>query len=176
MLVAAHLAGVAGTPDGDDAERHLRPETLTLAFGNRPGPLGQRHAVPVDKSRRQVHTPWVGALPKRLNIPDARGTGAYLRVTRHPDERKVVLSHWRDDVCVASTPVELNELPALIGVLADALGDAAAEPDRDLVGSSTTPSRRSKLRNRLRPALAKVVDLRVRRPLPHEQRDRRTSL
>ena len=62
--------------------------------------------------------------PRRLSIPDARGQGATLRVTKHPEQRKIVLSHWRDGVCVASTPVELTEVPALIGVLADALGDA----------------------------------------------------
>ena len=50
--------------------------------------------------------------PRSLTIPDARGSGAYLRVTRHPEQRKVVISHWRDDVCVASTPVELVEVPS----------------------------------------------------------------
>ena len=52
----------------------------------------------------------VGGHPNRLHIPDARGQGASLRVTRHPDQRKVVLSHWRDGVCVASTPIELSEV------------------------------------------------------------------
>ena len=68
----------------------------------------------------------MGANPKSLNIPDARGNQACLRVTRHPAERKIVVSHWRQGLCVASTPVDLSDVPALIGVLATALGDAAA--------------------------------------------------
>jgi hypothetical protein len=69
----------------------------------------------------------VGGHPKSVTIPDSRGNGASLRVTRHPAQRKIVLSHWRDGICVASTPIELGEVPAFIGVLADALGDAVAE-------------------------------------------------
>jgi hypothetical protein len=98
--------------------------------------------------------------PQRLSIPDARGEGASLRVTRHPEQRKIVLSHWRGGLCVASTPVELSEVPALIGVLADALGDAIAPPAHEV-----TPGRRPSLlesvRAWLRPRLASVVELRV---------------
>jgi hypothetical protein len=97
--------------------------------------------------------------PNRLSIPDARGDGATLRVTRHPKQRKIVLSHWRDGVCVASTPVELHEVPALIGVLADALGDAIdAMPTPD---TSSRPSPIEALRDWLRPKLAQVTELRV---------------
>jgi hypothetical protein len=103
--------------------------------------------------------------PQRLSIPDARGEGASLRVTRHPEQRKIVLSHWRGGLCVASTPVELSEVPALIGVLADALGDAIAAPAHE----TADPGRRSSLlksvRSWLRPKLASVVELRlVREP------------
>jgi hypothetical protein len=52
---------------------------------------------------------------RSLSIPDARGQEVHLRVTRHPEQRKVVLSHWRDGLCVSSTPVEVGEVPALIG-------------------------------------------------------------
>jgi hypothetical protein len=97
---------------------------------------------------------------RSLSVPDARGPGAYLRVTRHPEQRKVVLSHWRDGLCVASTPVEVCEVPALIGVLADALGDAV---------EATAPSPRARrgagrllagLNDWLRPRLAQVAELR----------------
>jgi hypothetical protein len=92
-------------------------------------------------------------------VPDARGQGASLRVTGHPEQRKVVLSHWRDGLCVASTPVELSEVSALIGVLADALGDAidAAAP------APVAPRRRAPIAavlRWLRPTPAQVVDLR----------------
>jgi hypothetical protein len=69
----------------------------------------------------------VGGNPKTLTIPDARGNGASFRVTRHPAQKKIVLSQWRDGVCVASTPIELSEVPALIGIFADALGEAVVE-------------------------------------------------
>jgi hypothetical protein len=96
-----------------------------------------------------------------LTIPDARGQGATLRVTRHPEQRKVVLSHWRDDVCVASTPIELAEVSGLIGVLADALGDAIDTT----VPAAVTPQRRltvmGVVRNWIRPKLAQVTELRL---------------
>jgi hypothetical protein len=58
-------------------------------------------------------------------VPDVRDELRYLRVTWHPDRRLVVLSHWRDDVCLASTPIELSEVSRLIGLLVSALEDAA---------------------------------------------------
>jgi len=99
-----------------------------------------------------MHTLRVGVLPNRLNIPDTRGSGAYLRVTRHPD-------HWRDSICAASTPVDISELPSLIGLLAEALGDAVVMPGPASRSRPTKPSAWSKLRDRIRPALAKVVEI-----------------
>jgi hypothetical protein len=108
----------------------------------------------------------VGGHPNRLNIPDARGQGASLQVTRHPEQRKVVLSHWRDGVCVASTPIELTEVSELIGVLADALGDAvngSAKPP-----STARPSIFETIRTWFRPKLAQITELRiVRNPESH---------
>jgi hypothetical protein len=109
----------------------------------------------------------MGANPNRLNIPDARGHGASLRVTRHPEQRKIVLSHWRDGVCVASTPIELSEVSGLIGVLADALGDALD----DSAPRAATPAARlsvsATIRNWFRPKLAQITELRlVRNPEP----------
>ena len=101
----------------------------------------------------------MSAVPNRLNIPDTRGHGASLRVTRHADQRRVVLSHWRDGVCVASTPIDLSEVPPLIGLLAEALGDAVATSDSHSVDP---PARRlpwTKIRDFFRPTLAKVIDL-----------------
>jgi hypothetical protein len=99
--------------------------------------------------------------PRRLSIPDARGQSATLRVTKHPEQRKVVLSHWRDGVCVASTPVELGEVPGLISVLADALGDAL---DASPTHYATPPSKASLfsvVRSWLRPRLAQITELRL---------------
>ena len=97
--------------------------------------------------------------PRSLTIPDARGSGAYLRVTRHPEQRKVVISHWRDDVCVASTPVELVEVPSLIGVLADVIGDVvrSSDPSPGITGDTRFLAR---IKAWLRPRLAHVIELR----------------
>ena len=108
--------------------------------------------------------------PRRLSIPDARGHGATLRVTKHPEQRKIVLSHWRDGVCVASTPVELSEVPALIGVLADALGDAIDTPTESSMVPPPKASLLSVVRRWLRPRLAQITELRlVRDPSKDEQ-------
>ena len=99
------------------------------------------------------------ASPNRLAIPDSRGSGASLRVTKHADQRKIVLSHWRDGVCVASTPIDLSEVPALIGLLAEALGEATARPDSGTATEIHRDSVWSKVRSMFRPTLAKVLDL-----------------
>ncbi len=108
----------------------------------------------------------MGALPLRVNIPDVRGSGGSLRITWHPDKRTVVVSHWRGSVCVASTPVEVSELPGLIGILAEALGEAATMSDVPSPERPAAPSVRTRLKNLLRPPLAKVVDLSVTRGKP----------
>jgi hypothetical protein len=81
-------------------------------------------------------------------------------VTRHPEQRKVVISHWRDEVCVASTPIEMGELPALIGVLADALGDAVRSGDSSPADASLDTRLLDRIKRWLRPRLAQIVDLR----------------
>jgi hypothetical protein len=80
----------------------------------------------------------------------------------------VVLSHWRDGVCVASTPVDIEELPGLIGVLVGALGDAAAGSDPP-ASMNPPPSTWSNLRSRFRPTLATVVHLPLVRDLRWEK-------
>jgi len=100
--------------------------------------------------------------PRSLVIHDARAHGAYLRVTRHPEARKVVVSHWRDDVCVASTPVEMGEIPALIGVLADALGDAVRSSD-PVLHREHDAGFLARFRRWWRPRLAQIVELAPRR-------------
>lgn len=97
----------------------------------------------------------MGASPKRLVVADARGQGGSLRITRHPEQHKVVLSQWRDGVCVATTPIDFSELPAIISTLAEALGDVAT-----CVPPQPVDSKRgvlSRLRTRFRPKLAKVM-------------------
>ncbi len=87
-------------------------------------------------------------------------------MTRHPEQRKVVLSHWRDGLCVASTPVEITEVPALIGLLADAMGDAIEGTART-TRTSRAPGGAARLFEQvtdwLRPRLAQVAELRLTR-------------
>ena len=77
-----------------------------------------------------------------------------------------MLSHWRDGLCVASTPVEIAEVPALIGILADAMGDAIEGTART-TRTSRAPGRAARLLEQvtswLRPRLAQVAELRLPR-------------
>jgi hypothetical protein len=111
----------------------------------------------------------MGGHPHRLTIPDARGSGANLRVTRHPEQGKIVLSHWREGVCVASTPIELREVSALIGVLADSLGDAIASTAAPALAAASRPSLLATLRNWLHPKLAQITELRLVREVPDQE-------
>jgi hypothetical protein len=81
-----------------------------------------------------------------------------------------VLSHWRDGVCVASTPIELSEVPALIGVLADALGEAIDGNGHPSLESGSMSSPLSRIRLWLRPKLARVTELRLVREVMEEKR------
>jgi hypothetical protein len=103
----------------------------------------------------------------RVFVPDARNELRYLRVTWHPDRRLVVLSHWRDDVCLASTPIDLTQVSKLIGLLVGALEDAAVgiarvASDAVEVGSGTGGGWPARWRAWMRPRLAQVVPLRRR--------------
>jgi hypothetical protein len=83
-----------------------------------------------------------------------------LRVTRQQGQRKVVFSHWRDGRCVASTPIELGEIPGLIGVLVDALGVAQEVGSRPSIVPPQRPRVVSALQRWIHPRLAQVTELR----------------
>jgi hypothetical protein len=61
---------------------------------------------------------------RRTIVSDPWGDGRCLRVAWHPEQSVVVLSHWHEDVCVATSTVALADLPRLMALLADAVGDA----------------------------------------------------
>ena len=97
-----------------------------------------------------------------IAIPDARDRGASLRVTRHPEQHKVVLSHWRDRICVASTPIELGEVPALIGILVESLAErreVASELPAE-AGVVRFGAVLSLFRQWLRPRLIQIAEIR----------------
>ena len=55
---------------------------------------------------------------------DARGDARLLRVSWHAESDLVVLSLWRDNVCAGTFRLTVDEVPALIELLAGGLGRA----------------------------------------------------
>lgn len=141
-----------------------------LAFG---GPRDGRWCPPcgppspLDKAASSSDNRSVGKVAgKHLWIADARGSGAGLRVTWHADRQTLVLSHWRDDACVASTRVDLTEVPKLITMLVEALGQAALTTRPD---GQERPERRSviaTIRRRFGSKAAPVTELHPAKPQP----------
>lgn len=67
-------------------------------------------------------------MPQRALVEDVREDGAFLRVTWHDASNRFVVSHWRDNVCVAATQLDPAGAAPVIGVLADGLARAAQAP------------------------------------------------
>jgi hypothetical protein len=61
---------------------------------------------------------------ERALIEDARRDGGMVRVTWHERDRLFVISHWRDNVCVAASRVDVHDAGPMIGVLVDGLSSA----------------------------------------------------
>lgn len=57
---------------------------------------------------------------------DARGADRALRVSWHTESDLVVLSMWRENVCVGSFRLTIEEVPDLIAFLSAGLGSAYA--------------------------------------------------
>jgi hypothetical protein len=57
---------------------------------------------------------------------DARGDDRALRVSWHYDTDLVVLSLWRENVCIASFRLTVDEVPDLIAMLRSGLDTAYA--------------------------------------------------
>jgi hypothetical protein len=100
---------------------------------------------------------------RRLFLPDVRSPHRYLRVTWHKETSTVVLSHWQGEVCVASTPVTLDDATRLIGLIVGALKDDAVKPAETPAPPSLPRGLINRLRERIRPQLAEVVRI-------HDQR------
>jgi hypothetical protein len=84
----------------------------------------------------------------------------------------VVFSQWREGVCVATTPVELTDIPAVIGVLVEALEDAArgvSPKEAAPTAQSVREDIQELLRDWLRPRVASITALTPRsKPLTGE--------
>ncbi|WP_010145919.1 hypothetical protein [Serinicoccus profundi] len=57
-------------------------------------------------------------------FPDLRGDGRLLRATWHQERQVVVLSLWRDNVCVSTFRLAADEVPDLIALLRHGLDEA----------------------------------------------------
>lgn len=64
--------------------------------------------------------PSMTSVPRRELFTDDRGTG--LRVTWHPEGQFVVLSIWRDDVCIATFRLAMADAAELATFLVGHLG------------------------------------------------------
>jgi len=84
--------------------------------------------VVLDSANRRPHTSTMAAPSSVVEVTDPRDNHRRLRVSWHPERRELIVSHWRDNVCVATTPVGVREIAGLIGLLARALQDAAITP------------------------------------------------
>jgi hypothetical protein len=125
----------------------------------------------VDKGIPEVHTASMGGEAARLQIPDRRDAGRHLRVSCHPTRQLVVFSHWRDGVCVATTPVELAEIPTVIAVLVKALAEAARRPTAEAStpgAASLAHDVREVLTSWIRSRLATISVLKPRSPYRHD--------
>jgi hypothetical protein len=113
----------------------------------------------------------------RTYVRNSRSDDEYLRVTWHPGASTIVLSHWTDQICTASTPIALADAPVLIELLVAALADAATVRGAEAPAPPPEPTTRAKrawsrLRSRVRPQLAQIVPLRTGRQSRQRARTR----
>ena len=72
-------------------------------------------------------------------FPDLRGDGRSLRATWHQEQQVVVLSLWRNNVCVSTFRLSADEVPDLIGLLRQGL-DEAYDDARERIERLERPS------------------------------------
>jgi hypothetical protein len=89
----------------------------------------------MDDRRRQAQDAAMdGVAPLPVNgvvCLDQRDAGRTLRVSWHHELGAVVLSIWRDNLCVATSQVNTHDVPALVNALVAGLAGAPAEQARD---------------------------------------------
>jgi len=99
---------------------------------------------------------------RRQWFGDARDDGRRMEVSWHPDEGIVIVSLWHGSVCRATFRLPVDQAPALIQTLADALGDAvqAGPLSRPAPGTGGRPTSLGVMgRERLRRHVAEIVAL-----------------
>jgi hypothetical protein len=71
-----------------------------------------------------------GARRERVYVEDLRRDGSFLRVTWHPERETFVVTHWRDQVCIAANQISIEAAPPLISLLVASLAASAANHAR----------------------------------------------
>lgn len=69
--------------------------------------------------------------PRRWLQPTARSD---VQVTWHDEDGRAVITLWRDDRCVASAPLTIDEAASLTSFLVAHLGERAADAARATAG------------------------------------------
>ena len=104
----------------------------------------------------RVHRQWFN---------DARDDGRRMEVSWHPDEALVIVSLWHGSICRATFRLPVEQAPALVHTLTDALGDAVhTDPPPRPAGKESSLFRHG--RDRLRRHVAEIIRLEDR-PEPH---------
>jgi hypothetical protein len=117
---------------------------------------------PLAAGAQWVHTQGVAQTPpNRVFLTDVRGNDLYLRATWHPESATIVFSHWDGEICMASTPVALTDCTELMGLMVRSLSEVA-ERRLPPVEPPSPRSALERLRDRLRPRLAEVIEASAR--------------
>ena len=64
----------------------------------------------------------------RVLVPQALGSGEFLRVTWHATRELIVFSHWDGDRCIAATPVRISDIDELAALVSRAVAQARHRP------------------------------------------------
>ena len=98
---------------------------------------------------------------RRQWFGDARDDGRRMEVSWHPDEGIVIISLWHGSMCRATFRLPVEQAPALIQTLADALGDAVQSepPSAPRRGRGRPSSLRDMGREQLKKHVAEIIAL-----------------
>jgi hypothetical protein len=96
--------------------------------------------LPIDSAALGRHTQVMGLARAPVEIVDRRDIDGHLRVSWHPTKRLINVSQWRHGICVATTPVEVSDVPSLISLLVSALEEAATPPPPEAATVDTEPT------------------------------------
>lgn len=64
---------------------------------------------------------WPEPRRRTVLVPQALGADEFLRVTWHEGRRVMVFSHWNGDVCVAATPIRVDDAAELAELVVSAI-------------------------------------------------------